>query len=157
MQRLPLRNMRRGGPLLVHIGLPPTAPPPGPCGTQAAVMTAAAAAPKAAHTDSSSPTAAGCCAHFATWHLFDAVRWKSTSSTEAQDSNDTTAANSSSSSSNGCSDSSGRMRGSRPDGEIDIWQSLAEVEKMSQTAIRPMTLMRLLSIQNDSPEARIRT
>lgn len=41
--------------------------------------------------------------------------------------------------------------------DVDMWKSVEEVEKKSQTAIRPMTLKKLIRLQSNSPEARIRT
>lgn len=69
-------------------------------------------------------------------------RWHSTS---AKDLSSSTADDSSSNSSS----SSSR--------QTDMWQAVGEVEKMSITGIRPMTLKRLIRLQSDSPEARIRT
>lgn len=66
---------------------------------------------------------------------------------------------SSSSSSNNCfkEESSSSTSSSSETNEGDRWKFVNEVEKMSQKAIRPMTLMRLIQLPNNSPEARIRT
>ncbi|KAL8428645.1 hypothetical protein ACSSS7_007118 [Eimeria intestinalis] len=82
---------------------------------------------------------------------------KPKSSSSSNNNNNSSSTSSGSGSSSTSISGNGNRSSSGGSKEADMWHLVSEVEKMSQKSIRPMTLMRLVRLQNDSPQARVRT